>query len=269
MPVIPVADPADPRLCHYTRLTDMQLRMVTEPAQGVFLAEGEKVIRRALAAGLDMVSALMAPKWWPALAADVPAAVPVFLGSPELLESITGFRLHRGALATFRRPVAPDAAQLLTGARTAILLEDLVDHTNVGAVFRSAAGLGVDALLVTERCADPWYRRSIKTSMGAVFTLPWTTVPDAPSAVALARRAGMTSVALDPAAGSSLRDWRGPAAVLLLLGTEGVGLSDAARACVDRSFSIPMHHGVDSLNVAAAAAIACFVFAGDVEDRPG
>lgn len=262
MPVVPIADPADIRLQHYTRLTDMQLRMVAEPAEGVFVAEGAKVIRRALAAGLEMVSALMEAKWWPALESDVPPQVSVFLAPPAVLESVTGFRVHRGALATFRRPPTRDPAQLLAGARTAILLEDLVDHTNVGAVFRCAAGLGIDALLVTARCADPWYRRSIKTSMAAVFSVPWTTVPDAPAAVALARQAGMTTIALDPAAGTSLRDWRRPGPVLLLLGTEGAGLSDAARGCVDRTLSIPMHHGVDSLNVAAAAAIGCYVLSG-------
>lgn len=259
MPVIAVSDSADPRLRHFTGLTDVQLRMVYEPAEGVFLAEGAKVIRRALAAGLEMVSALMAPKWWPALESAVPPQVPVYLAPSAVLESVTGFRLHRGALATFRRPIARDASGLLAGARTAILLEDLVDHTNVGAVFRSAAGLGIDTVLVTARCADPWYRRSIKTSMGAVFTVPWTTVSDARRAVVMARRAGMTTIALDPTAPRSLRDWERRAPVLLLLGTEGTGLSPAARECVDESVSIPMHHGVDSLNVAAAAAIACYV----------
>lgn len=251
-------DAVDDRLAHYTRLTDMQLRMVSEPAAGIFLAEGEKVIRRALAAGLQMHSALMEPKWWPGLEPDVPPDVPVYLGPPALLRDITGFRLHRGALACFERPVPRAAADVLAGARTAVLLEDLVDHANVGAIFRSAAGLGVGAVLVTARCADPWYRRSVKTSMGAVFTMPWATVADAGAAIAAARAAGMTTVALDPAADASLRDWHAGGPVLLLVGTEGPGLSADAQRATDVRLQIPMARGTDSLNVATAAAIACY-----------
>lgn len=262
MPVIEVADPADGRLAAYTRLTDMQLRMISEPALGIFLAEGEKVIRRALAAGLVIDSALMEAKWWPALQPQVPAEVPVYIAPPALLRDITGFRLHRGALATFRRPAPRDADAVLTHARTAVLLEDLVDHANVGTVFRSAAGLGVDAVLVTARCADPWYRRSVKTSMGAVFTLPWATVADAPAGIAAGRAAGMTTVALDPAARSSLRTWRAPGPVLLLVGTEGPGLSASAKSATDVRLRIPMARGTDSLNVATATAIACYALTG-------
>jgi len=249
----------DPRLQHFTGLTDMQLRMVSEPAAGIFLAEGEKVIVRALEARLHMVSALMEPKWWPALEPRVPAHVEVFLAPPDVLRQITGFRLHRGALATFARPTGPSVHDVLRGARTAILLEDLVDHTNVGAVFRSAAGLGVDAIVVTRRCADPWYRRSVKTSMGAVFSLPWATAEETGTALKEARRAGMTTVAMDPAAELSLRRWRPTGPTLLMVGTEGPGLSTQARADTDVVVSIPMSQGVDSLNVAAAAAVASYV----------
>jgi tRNA G18 (ribose-2'-O)-methylase SpoU len=262
MPVVEVGDPHDPRLSVFTRLTDMQLRMVSEPAQGIFLAEGEKVIRRALAAGLVMDSALMAAKWWPGLAGSVPAQVPVYIAPAPMLREITGFRLHRGALATFRRPVPRAAPDVLRGARTAVLLEDLVDHTNVGAIFRSAAGLGVDAVLVTERCADPWYRRSVKTSMGAVFTMPWATVAGTGPAVAAAREAGMVTVALDPSANASVRDWHRSDPVLLLVGTEGPGLSAEAQAATDVRLAIPMARGTDSLNVATAAAIACYALTG-------
>ncbi len=261
MGVVEVSDTQDPRLTPFTRLTDMQLRMVTEPAEGIFLAEGEKVIRRALAAGLEMVSALMEPKWWPGLATTVDDAVPVYLAPPPLLKEITGFRLHRGALATFRRPAPRTADAVLAGARSAVLLEDLVDHTNVGAIFRSAAGLGIDALLVTSRCADPWYRRSVKTSMGAVFTLPWATVPEVGVGVAAARAAGLATVAMDPAATVSLRTWSAVPA-MLLVGTEGPGLSSAAQQLTDVQLSIPMARGTDSLNVAMAAAIACYVLTG-------
>lgn len=259
MAVVLVETLDDPRLSHYTRLTDMQLRMTREPAEGIFLAEGEKVIRRALDAGLTMLSALMEPKWWPALEPHVPEGADIYLAPMDLLQQITGFRLHRGALATFARPAGRQAADVLAGARTAVLLEDLVDHTNVGAVFRSAAGLGVDAVLVTARCADPWYRRSVKTSMGAVFSLPWATVADTATGVAVARAAGMSTVALDPAAAVSIRDWRPDGPAMLLLGTEGPGLSQAARDLTDQQLSIPMSHAVDSLNVAMAAAVACYV----------
>ena len=256
--LIDVTDPSDERLVAYTRLTDMQLRMVSEPANGIFLAEGEKVIRRALEAGLEIVSALMEPKWLPGLQPLLDPAVPVYLAPPDLLKAITGFRLHRGALATFRRPTPVPVADVLAGARTAVLLEDLVDHTNVGAIFRSAAGLGVDAVVVTARCADPWYRRSVKTSMGAVFTMPWATVADVGVGVAAARDAGLLTVALDPAAAQSLRDWR-PQPAMVLLGTEGPGLSRAAQELTDLQMSIPMSHQVDSLNVAMAATLACYV----------
>ncbi len=259
MPVFDVQVLDDPRLTPFTGLTDMQMRMVAEPAAGIFLAEGEKVICRALAADLRMVSALMEPKWWPALEPHVPPAADVFLAPPALLKQITGFRLHRGALATFQRPSGERADDVLRGARTAVLLEDLVDHTNVGAVFRSAAGLGVDAILVTRRCADPWYRRSVKTSMGAVFSLPWATVEDAAAGIAIARTAGMQTLALDPAADRSLRAWKPDRATMLLLGTEGPGLSRQARDHADVLVSIPMAHGIDSLNVAMAAAVACYV----------
>lgn len=258
MTVIDVHDPSDSRLLPFTSLTDMQLRMVKEPAEGIFLAEGEKVIRRALDAGLHMVSALMEPKWWPGLRERVPDDVPVYLAPPDLLREITGFRLHRGALATFRRPALPSAAEVLHQVNSAVLLEDLVDHTNVGAIFRSAAGLGIDAILVTQRCADPWYRRAVKTSMGAVFTMPWTVVPDVGTGVAAAREAGLITVALDPAADMSLRHWQVRPA-MLLVGTEGPGLSAEAKRCTDVQLSIPMAHGTDSLNVAMAATVACYV----------
>lgn len=259
MPVVTVEDPGDARLQPYLRLTDMQLRTVSEPAGGIFIAEGEKVIRRALAAGLGMLSGFMERKWWSALQPHVPAEVPVYLADPQVLREVTGYRVHRGALAAFRRPPARDAATVLAGARTALLLEDLVDHTNVGAIFRSAAALGVDAVLVTRQGADPWYRRSLKTSMGAVFSVPWATVDDAGHAATAARTHDMRLVALDPSGGFSLRDWQPRARSLLLLGTEGAGLSKAALTLADQRVRIPMSHGVDSLNVAMAATLACYV----------
>ena len=258
MPVETVTDAGDPRVAPYTALTDMDLRMASEPADGVFMGEGEKVIRRALDAGFEMLSVLMEPKWLPALEPVLPADAPVYLAPPDLLQTITGYRVHRGALAVFRRPALRDPTEVLAHATTAVLLEDLVDHANVGAIFRSAAGLGVDAVLVTTRCADPWYRRSVKTSMGAVFAVPWATVPDAVHGVAVARALGMRTIALDPSADTSLRDWRRNAPTVLLLGSEGPGLTEAARAATDELLAIPMHNGVDSLNVAMAATVGCY-----------
>lgn len=256
-----VHDVSDPRLAHYARLTDMQLRMVAEPREGIFIGEGEKVIRRALSAGMHMISVLMEPKWLPALTDVLPPDAKVYLAPPDLVRGITGYRVHRGALAAFQRPSPLDPAALMRTATTALLLEDLVDHANVGAIFRSAAALGVDAVMVTRRCADPWYRRSVKTSMGAVFAVPWATVPDAVTGVRIARDAGTTTIALDPAAPRSLRDWQPTGPTLLLLGSEGPGLSNQALAGVDLTLAIPMHNGVDSLNVAGAATLACYVLA--------
>ena len=166
-----IDDPADPRVREYVGLTDLALRTRSEPELGIYLAESEKVIRRALAAGHQPISYLMAPRWLSELSDLVSSAeaggVPVYVGAPDVLEALTGFHLHRGAIAAMRRPPLPSVASVVAGARRVAVLEDVVDHTNVGAVFRSAAALGVDAVLVTPRCADPLYRRSVRVSMGA------------------------------------------------------------------------------------------------------
>ena len=239
----PVHDPADPRLADYTDLTDVALRRVREPAEGLFLAEGEKVIRRAVAAGYRPRSFLMSARWWPGLS-DVATAsgAPVYLADDDLLRAVTGYRVHRGALASMQRRPLPEVTSLLAGARVVVVLEDLVDHTNVGAVFRSAAALGVDAVLVSAGCADPLYRRSVKVSMGAVFSLPWTRAETWPGALDTLRHGGFELLALtpDPAA-VSLRDVHVDGPVALLLGTEGDGLTAAAMARCHRSRPHP--HG--------------------------
>ena len=175
-----IDDPDDPRLLDYVGLTDVALRRRTEPERGLYVAESEKVIRRALQAGHRPRSYLMAQRWLADLADLVVRAeadgIPVFVGEHDVIESLTGFHLHRGALAAMQRPELPGLAEVLDGARRVLVLEDVVDHTNVGAVFRSAAALGVDAVLVTPRCADPLYRRSIRVSMGTVFQVPWTRI---------------------------------------------------------------------------------------------
>jgi len=258
--LVEVDDPRDPRLADYTDLTDVSLRKVREPAEGLFLAEGEKVVRRALAAGYAPRSLLMARKWWPGLREAVePFDCPVYLADDALLEQVTGYRVHRGALASMQRRPLPTLDDLLADARRIVVLEDLVDHTNVGAVFRNAAALGMDAVLVSPECADPLYRRSVKVSMGSVFAVPWTRAEPWPAALHLLADRGFSTYALSPdPAGADLRRLDVPERVAVVLGTEGEGLTDAAlAACTDR-VRIPMAAGVDSLNVAAASAVAFY-----------
>ncbi|MGN6245666.1 MAG: TrmH family RNA methyltransferase [Motilibacteraceae bacterium] len=266
-PVVDVApvvvdDPADPRLRDYVGLTDVELRSRREPAEGLFLAEGEKVIRRAVAAGYPMRSMLLSDKWLPAMT-DVAArcGAPVYLASTGLLEQVTGYPVHRGALASMGRRPLPDVGALLAGSRRVAVLEDVNDHTNVGAIFRGAAALGVDAVLLTPRTADPLYRRSVKVSMGAVFSVPWARFERWPRDRELLREAGLRVLALTPAEDAVPLDRLAPADVdrcALVLGAEGPGLRPATLRDADLRVRIPMAAGVDSLNVAAAAAVAFY-----------
>jgi len=253
-----VTDPDDPRVRDFRDLTDVTARTAREVPEGLFVAEGATVIRRALAAGYRPRRLLSSPRWANALAGDLAGAgVEVVVADDEVLRAITGYRVHRGALASFARRRLPAARDLLAGARLVVVLVDLVDHTNVGAVFRNAAALGADAVLVTPGCADPLYRRSVKVSMGAVLALPWTrTGPDP-----LAELAGFQVLALTPAPDAvdlaAVALARRPRA--LLVGTEGPGLPAALQARADQRVRIPMAAGIDSLNVAAATAIALHV----------
>lgn len=253
-----ITDPADSRVRDFADLTDVAARSVREPAEGLFIAEGAKVILRALHAGYQPRAVLTEPKWLPELADDLPATgVEVLVASPEVLRTVTGYRVHRGALASFQRPVALPPEALLRAARFVVVLVDLVDHTNVGAIFRTAAALGADSVLVTPGCADPLYRRSVKVSMGAVLTVPWTRTGTDP----LAGLSGFQTIALTPAADAVDIDALGRTHALaprraLLLGTEGDGLPVRVIARVDVRVRIPMAGGIDSLNVAAASAIA-------------
>jgi len=272
VPIYPVTDPADERLADYFRLTDVALRRRLEPAQGLYMAEGSTVIRRAVAAGHRPRSFLMAQRWLPDLAdlldavgAGAGGDVPVYVGELDVLEAITGFHLHRGALAAMHRPALASVADVLAGARDGAgarrvaVLEDIVDHTNVGAIIRSAAALGVDAVLVTPRCADPLYRRSVRVSMGTVFQVPWTRLEPWPGGLAQLKDLGFTVAALALADDAvSLDDVVAspPEKLALVLGTEGDGLSRGAVAAADLVVRIPMSGGVDSLNVAAASAVA-------------
>jgi tRNA G18 (ribose-2'-O)-methylase SpoU len=262
--LLEISDPADPRLGDYRDLRDVELRKHLEATHGLFLAEGEKVVRRSVEAGFAPRSFLMAPRWLDGLA-DVLARsdAPCYVVSEALAEEVTGFHVHRGALASLERRPLPSVATVLAGARSVLVLEDIVDHTNVGAIFRSGAALGFDAVLLAPRCADPFYRRSIKVAMGAVFTVPWTRLPDWSDALPRLSAAGFTTVALTlaPDAVPIESAVAGLDKVALVLGSEGHGLSARWEQSADRRAIIPMREGIDSLNVAAATAVACYVTA--------
>lgn len=207
----------------------------------------------------------MGQRWLDDLAdivADAEAAdVPVYVGEADVIESMTGFHLHRGALASMNRPALALPEELLRDARRVVVLEDIVDHTNVGAIFRSAAALGVDAVLVTPRCADPLYRRSVRVSMGTVFQVPWTRIDPWPGSVTRLQEAGWTVAAMALADDSVTLDElaaREPERLALVMGTEGDGLGTRTVAACDVTVRIPMAGGVDSLNVAAASAVAMY-----------
>jgi len=261
MRVVEITDPTDPRLADYRDLTDVALRRVLEPDGGLYIAESAKVIGRALAAGHRPRSILVQQKW----VADVAGLLaddtetPVYVVPADVAESLTGYAVHRGALAAMHRPQLASVSATVASARTVLILEDIVDHTNVGAAFRSAAALGADAVLISPRCADPLYRRSVRVSMGTVFQVPWTRLPEWPQARVALSDLGFHVAALalsDGAVGLEEFAAERPDRVALLLGAEGDGLSRRAMQVADTVVTIPMAGGVDSLNVAAAAAVA-------------
>ncbi|MFC9970022.1 TrmH family RNA methyltransferase [Spirillospora sp. NPDC127200] len=262
--LVPVTDPADPRLADYTRLRDVNLRKSLEAEHGLFIAEGEKVIRRAVGSGHPVRSLLMARRWAGPLA-DVLDGLdaPVYVADDAVVEAVAGFQVHRGALASLGRLPLPPVAGLVAGARRLLVLEDLVDHANVGSIFRCAAALGIDAVVLSPRCADPLYRRAIKVSMGAVFAVPYARMDNWRDGLGALREAGFTLLALTPDQTAVPLDEAKPGdRAALLLGSEGDGLTSHWLAEADQPVCIPMSaqamaNGVDSLNVVAAAAIAC------------
>jgi tRNA G18 (ribose-2'-O)-methylase SpoU len=259
--LIEVTDADDPRLGDYRDLRDVELRKHLEAEHGLFLAEGEKVVRRAVEAGYAPRSFLMAPRWLDGLS-DVLGSTdaPCFVVSEALAEQVTGFHVHRGALASLHRSPLPGLDAVLDGARTVLVLEDIVDHTNVGAILRSGAALDVDAVLLSPRCADPLYRRSVKVAMGAVFSMPWTRLDDWYDALPALSERGFTTVAMTLAPDARPLDEAvaGLDRVALVLGGEGHGLSPRWESSADRRAIIPMRAGIDSLNVAAATAVGCY-----------
>ncbi|MDP9101282.1 MAG: RNA methyltransferase [Actinomycetota bacterium] len=259
----PIEDPADPRLADYVGLTDSTRRMRHEPEKGFFIAEGEPVMRRAAGAGYRPRSLLLSPQRLAALGPELSSfTCPCYVASYDVLEATTGFHVHRGALASFNRKTSLIVEQALRGATRVVVLEDVNNATNLGAIFRSAAGLGMDAVLLSPGCCDPLYRRAARVSMGEVFAVPYAVLEPWPAALSDLRDGGMRLLALTPSPDAVDLDALAlprEARAALLLGAEGPGLTDLALALADVRVRIPMAAGVDSLNVGAAAAVACWV----------
>lgn len=260
MELIEIASADDARLDDYRALTNTALRAASEPEGGLYIAESAKVIERAVAAGHRPRSVMVQRRWVDGIRALlVDHDVPVYVVPDEVAEAVTGFAVHRGALASMHRPTLPSVAEIVADASLILLLEGIGDHTNVGAAFRAAAGLGADAVLVSPRCADPLYRRSVRVSMGTVFQVPWTRIDEWETGVADLHAAGIELAALalaDDAVPLDAFARNRPARVALMMGSEGDGLSPEALASADTVVTIPMTGGVDSLNVASAAAVA-------------
>lgn len=285
MRTIPIGSIGDDRIEAYTHLTELQLRNRLEPAKGLFIAESPKVIARALDAGVEPISFLVEEPWLEGMGgmfrqvdASFGPDVPVYVASPEQLKAITGYRLHRGALAAMRRWPLPSVDQVCKDARRVAVMENIVDHTNIGALMRSAAALGVDAVLVTPSCSDPLYRRAARVSMGTVFQVPWTRIGGddrhywPAQGLEDLHRLGFTTAAMalsdDSISLDDLTDRLLPRSgstdpghidrLALIFGTEGDGLSRQTIAHSDLTVRIPMSHQVDSLNVAASSAVAFY-----------
>ena len=265
--IIEITDPAAPELDVFARLTEAQLRSRAEPSQGIFIAESPKVIGRALDAGYEPVSLLMERRHIGGQGREIIArcgSVPVYTADREALAGLTGYELTRGVLCAMRRPSLPSVEELCADARRVAVLEGIVDHTNVGAIFRSAAALNMDAVLVTPTCCDPLYRRAVRVSMGTVFQVPWTRIGETPAdwpgpGLARLRALGFKTAAMALSDDSvPIDDPRlmGEERLAIVLGTEGDGLAERTIAACDYTVRIPMAHGVDSLNVAAASAVA-------------
>ncbi|MFM9877046.1 MAG: TrmH family RNA methyltransferase [Rhodoglobus sp.] len=261
MPIIEIDSLDDPRLADYSHQTDVALKKAQGTEYGLYIAESALVLERALRAGHRPRSVLALGTAVEDARALVGEDVPIFHGPASLLEQLTGYLLHRGLIASMHRPALPSIETLLADARRIVILENVADPTNVGAIFRSVAGIGADAVLVTPRCSDPFYRRAIRVSMGTVLQVPWTRLGDWPSARAALTASGfhVAALALMPGA-IDLRQFAAsaPERVALVLGEEGYGLTGQALDAADSVVQIPMAHGIDSLNVAATAAVAMY-----------
>jgi len=267
VPWVPIEDPRDPRIAHFVGLRDRELaRRIRSGEPGVFIAEGDVVAERAIRAGYELRAVLVDATRTGPLPPGVDADVPVYAAAPAVLQRITGLGVHRGLLGCFdRRPPRP-AAEVLAGARRVVVLERVSNPTNLGVILRSAAGLGMDAVLLDPTCSDPLYRRTSRVAMGEGYGFPWAWVPRLPGGLDVLRAHGFGLVALTPDAGAVPLDELGfdgadrdADRVALLFGAEGPGLSPGTLAAADVRAVIPMRSGVDSLNVGVAAGIAFWV----------
>ncbi|CBT75819.1 putative RNA methyltransferase [Glutamicibacter arilaitensis Re117] len=259
--IMQVADLSDARLDEYLRLSEAHLRMRTDVENGLYIAESTKVVQRAINAEHVPRSFLLAEKHLDQLVEEFnrfPDA-PIFIGDDRQLEDLVGFHLHRGAMASMNRPEPLDLSQVLEASSRVAILEDIADHTNLGAIIRSASGLGVDAVLLTPKCVDPWYRRSARVSMGTVFDLPWVRMLSWPEDIRTLKQHGYQMLAMeltDDAIPLNEVQITAGQKVAMILGNEGRGVTAQALEAVDQTVIIPMHREVDSLNVGAASAIA-------------
>lgn len=265
--IIHITDFSDPALDVFARLTEAQLRNKLEPEKGIFIAESAKVIRTALQAGYEPLSMLMENKHVEGQGAELIAMcpdTPIYVADAAILEKLTGYKVTRGVLCAMRRKPPHTVEEVCANAKRIAILEGIVDTTNIGAIFRSAAALGMDAVLVTPTCGDPLYRRSVRVSMGTVFQIPWARIGDCPAdwpekGMELLHGIGFKTAALaltdrsvsieDPALAAEEK-------LAVILGTEGDGLMASTIDAADYTVKIPMAHGVDSLNVGNAAAVA-------------
>lgn len=265
--IIEITDLHAPELDIYSRLTEGQLLHYYEPDQGLFIAESPKVIERALDAGYTPISLLLEKKHIASQARDIIArceGIPVYTADFEVLTKLTGFQLTRGVLCAMRRHELPDVKQVCAGARRIAVLENVMNPTNIGAIFRSAAALNMDAVLLTPACSDPLYRRAVRVSMGTVFQIPWTYIGSKASewpqtGIRLLKDLGFKTAAMalsDQSVSIDAPELMAGEKLAIILGTEGDGLAAQTIADCDYTVRIPMSHGVDSLNVAAASAVA-------------
>ena len=272
--IISITDFDAPELDVYARLTENQLVNRADPANALFIAESPLVIGRALESGCTPVSFLMEPRHLTSQALPLlercPEDIPVYTAAPEVLTRLTGFHLTRGMLCAMRRPALPTVEEVCANARRIAVLENVMNPTNIGAIFRCAAALGMDAVLLTAAGSDPLYRRASRVSMGNVFLIPWTYLPEEGDWTGTLREMGFVTAAMALRQDSlRLDDPRllGAEKLAVVLGTEGDGLADGTIAQCDYTVMIPMTHGVDSLNVAAASAVAFYQLGLQCRDK--
>lgn len=261
--IIEITDLSAKELCIYSGTSEVQLLRYNEPEPGIFIAESPKVIRRALDAGYKPISLLSERKYITGQASDIIERcgnIPVYTADSDVLTSIAGFRLTQGVLCAMKRQAAADAVRICSHATHIAVLEDIMNQTNVGAIFRSAAALGFDAILLTSGCSDPLYRRSVRVSMGTVFQIPWAYLErSSDNYVNTLRKLGFSTAAMtltDDSVGIDDPKLNNEKKLAIILGTEGEGLKQSTVSACDYTVKIPMSHGVDSLNVAAASAVA-------------